>query len=253
MGLVSEADVRAWLVDASRITVLTGAGISTESGIPDFRGPQGLWTRDPAAARLSSLPAYVADRDVRVEAWRRRREHAAWTARPNSGHRALVSLERAGVLRALVTQNVDGLHQRAGSSAALVIEIHGSIFGVECLDCGASGSMRETLDRVAAGEDDPPCPRCGGILKSATISFGQALKPHVLAAAHAAARDCELFLAIGTSLQVHPAAGLAEVAVAAGARLVIVNRDPTPYDGMAAAVVRNPIGEALPRLLPAVA
>jgi NAD-dependent deacetylase len=250
-GLVEQ--VACWVRDTRRVTALTGAGISTESGIPDFRGPQGIWTRDPAAQRMFTLQNYVADPQVRVRAWRNRRDHPAWAARPNAGHRALVALERAGSLQAVVTQNIDGLHQRAGSTPGKVIEIHGSIYGVRCLSCGAHSTMREALDRVEAGEEDPACPSCGGILKSATISFGQALEPAVLAAAVDAARAAELFLAVGTTLQVQPAADLARVAVEAGARLVIVNRDPTPYDGLADALLRAPIGEVLPRLVPVAA
>jgi NAD-dependent deacetylase len=198
---------------------------------------------------MFTLQNYVADPAVRVQAWRNRRAHPAWSARPNAGHRALVSLERVGRLHALITQNIDGLHQAAGNSPVVVVEIHGSIFGVVCLSCGDRTAMREALDRVDAGEQDPPCRRCGGILKSATISFGQALDPDVLATAVAAARSADLFLAVGTTLQVQPAAGLAELAADAGARLVIVNRDATPYDGLAAALLRGPIGEVLPRLV----
>jgi len=248
-GVPGEPDVRRWVQAARRVTVLTGAGISTESGIPDFRGPQGVWTRDPSAARLFTLQNYVADPDVRRRAWEGRRDHPAWAAEPNTGHRALVALERAGRLRAVVTQNIDGLHLRAGHDPARVIEIHGTLFDVECLDCGHATTMRENLDRVAAGDPDPACLACGGIQKAATISFGQALKPDVLDAAWQAAHDCDLLLAVGTTLQVQPAAGLAEVAVRSGARLVVVNRDPTPYDGLAAATLRDPIGEVLPRLV----
>ena len=234
---------------ARRVTVLTGAGISTESGIPDFRGPQGVWTKDPAAQRLFTLQSYLADPDVRRLAWRNRRDHPAWAAEPNAGHAALVALERAGRLRAIITQNIDGLQQRAGSDPSRVIEIHGTLFHVECLDCDRRTSMRENLDRVEAGDPDPACLSCGGIQKAATISFGQALRPAVLQAATAAAADCDLLLAVGTTLQVQPAAGLVEVAVRAGARLVIVNRDPTPYDAIAAALVRGPIGATLPGLV----
>lgn len=235
------------------MTVLTGAGISTDSGIPDFRGPQGLWTRNPAAQRMSSLRDYVADPDVRRRAWLGRRDHAAWTAEPNAGHRALVDLERSGRLRALVTQNIDELHQRAGSDPDLVIEVHGTIHAVECLGCGRRTPMAAALDRVRAGEDDPACLTCGGILKSATISFGQSLVPAVLDRARDVALGCELFLAVGTSLTVQPVAGLARLALSAGARLVIINAEPTPYDEMAHAVVREPIGSALPALVGAVA
>ena len=251
LGAAGEDDVKAWLDAARRVTVLTGAGISTESGIPDFRGPQGVWTKNPAAQQLFTLQNYLADPAVRRLAWRNRLDHPAWTAEPNDGHRALVALERAGRLRAIVTQNIDGLHQRAGNDPSVVIEIHGTLYAVECLDCGVRTGMRENLDRVEAGEEDPACLACGGIQKAATISFGQTLRPDVLREAMAAAADCDVLLAVGTTLQVHPAAGLAEVAVRSGARLVIVNRDPTPFDELASAIVREPIGAVLPRLVAA--
>ena len=240
--------VGGWLRAAERVTVLTGAGVSTDSGIPDFRGPNGVWTRDPKAERLATLDVYVNDPDVRREAWAKRATHEAWTASPNSGHEALVDLERSGRLRALITQNVDGLHQRAGSSDDVVIEIHGTIWFAECLTCWDRHPMAEVLDRVRAGDPDPACELCGGIIKSATISFGQALKEDVVRACVDAAADCDLFLAVGTSLTVHPAAGLCDVAVRAGARLVIVNAQPTPYDDLADAVIDDPISEVLPRL-----
>jgi len=244
------AAVAGWLADARRITVLTGAGISTESGIPDFRGPQGLWTTNPEAQRMFTLSSYVSDPEVRRRSWRNRREHPAWTAEPNAGHRALVDLERTGRLRAVVTQNIDGLHQRAGSDPERVIEIHGTLWRAECLSCHRRVPMADVLARVDAGEDDPDCAACGGLLKSATISFGQALDPAVLRAATVAAVDCELFLAVGTSLTVHPAAALPDLARTAGARLVVVNAEPTPYDEVADAVLREPIGRVLPRLVP---
>ncbi|TNY37393.1 SIR2 family NAD-dependent protein deacylase [Thermomonospora catenispora] len=243
----------AWLPQARSITVLTGAGISTDSSIPDFRGPQGVWTKDPAAAALSSIDAYLSDPAVRRRSWQARLNHPGLTARPNAGHAALVELERTGRLRAVVTQNIDGLHQAAGSSPDLVIEIHGTMHEAECLACGARTPMRRVLRRVEQGEEDPLCLECGGIQKSATISFGQALKPDVLEAAVRAARECDLFLAVGTSLTVHPAAGLCPEAVEHGARLVIVNAEPTPYDPLADAVVREPISDSLPRLVRAIA
>jgi NAD-dependent deacetylase len=237
-----------WLTEARRIVVLTGAGISTDSGIPDFRGPQGVWTRDPEAERLSTLQYYVADPDVRRRAWRARLAHP-WGAVPNAAHAALVDLERQGRLRALVTQNIDGLHQRAGSSPERVLEIHGTVHDVICLSCGDRTTMRSALDRVEAGDPDPSCLVCGGILKSATISFGQELDARVIAAAAEAASDSDVFLAVGTSLTVHPAAGLTDLAAVAGSRIVVVNAEPTPYDDIAELVVREPIGSALPRLL----
>src|SRR3954447_19009037 len=240
-------DVREWLREADRVTVLTGAGISTESGIPDYRGPNGVWTKNPEAARMATLQDYVADPEVRRRSWRSRKDHPAWSAEPNDGHRALVDLEKTGKLVALITQNVDGLHQRAGSSE--VIEVHGTIHWAECLTCGVRTPMADQLARVSDDEPDPACTQCGGILKSATISFGQRLDEDVLDAAARAAIACDLFLAIGSSLSVHPAAGLCEVAVEAGARLVVINAEPTPYDALADAVLREPIGEILPALV----
>jgi len=242
------APVPDWLADARRICVLTGAGISTDSGIPDFRGPQGVWTRDPEAEKLSTFQYYVADPGIRRRAWQARRAHP-WHAMPNAAHAALVDLERQGRLLALVTQNIDGLHQVAGSSPEIVVEIHGTAREVTCLACGDRTTMRSALDRVEAGEEDPACLRCGGILKSATISFGQELDERTVQAAAAAAEACDVFLAAGTSLTVWPAAGLTEIAAAQGARVVIVNAGPTPYDALADLVVREPLGTALPRLL----
>jgi NAD-dependent deacetylase len=238
-----------WLTAARRICVLTGAGISTDSGIPDYRGPKGLWTRDPDAEKLVTLSYYVADPEIRRRAWLMRRDMGHLDVHPNAGHRALADLERQGRLLALITQNVDGLHQAAGSTPQRVLEVHGTVHEVECLSCSDGTTMRDALDRVDAGEADPACLRCGGILKSATVSFGQGLDERVLSAAAEAAADCDVFLAVGTSLQVWPVAGLTEIAAASGSRVVIVNAEPTPFDGRADLVVREPIGTALPRLL----
>ncbi|WP_347057172.1 Sir2 family NAD-dependent protein deacetylase [Blastococcus sp. HT6-30] len=249
-GVVPEP-LPGWLTAASRITALTGAGISTDSGIPDYRGPNGVWTRDPDAEKLVTLSYYVGDPDIRRRAWLMRRDMGALDVRPNAGHAALVDLEGQGRLRTLITQNVDGLHQAAGSAPDRVLEIHGTVHEVECLGCRARTTMQEALDRVAAGDPDPACRACGGILKSATISFGQMLDPAVIDAAAAAAADCDVLLAVGTSLTVHPAAGLVDIAVANGARVVVVNAQPTPYDDVADLVVREPIGSALPKLVAA--
>jgi NAD-dependent protein deacetylase/lipoamidase len=240
------ADARRWIDESSRIVVLTGAGISTDSGIPDFRGPQGVWTKNPKAERLSNIHHYMTDPEVRKLAWQGRLEHPAWRAVPNAGHEALVELERGGKLLALVTQNIDGLHQRAGNSPDLVIEVHGTVHDVICMRCGTRGPMQETLDRVRAGEVDPECLTCGGILKSATISFGQALVPEVIEQAARAAADADLFMAVGTSLQVYPVAGLLPLAKKAGARVIIANAEPTPMDHLADVVLSSPIGEVLP-------
>jgi NAD-dependent deacetylase len=241
---VSEA--AAWIRAASRIVALTGAGISTESGIPDFRGPQGVWTKNPKAEKLSNIHYYMTDPEVRRLSWQSRLDHPAWHATPNSGHRALVALERAGKLHALITQNIDGLHQLAGNSPELVIEVHGTLRDVMCMGCGWRGPMGRVLDRVRAGEEDPPCARCGGILKSATISFGQALVPEVIERAMRAAAEAHVLLAVGSSLQVYPIASAVPAAKSAGARVVIVNAEPTPFDDLADAVIRAPIGEVLP-------
>lgn len=233
------------LLQARRVVILTGAGISTESGIPDFRGPNGVWTRDPGAARLSSLQAYVQDPELRRRAWRLRMQHPAWTAEPNQGHRAIARLQQAGVVSLLITQNIDGLHLAAGSPPSSTIEIHGTIREVVCLDCRRRQPMQDALARVEAGEEDPPCRRCGGILKSATVSFGQNLDPAQLRAGLDAARSCDLFMAVGTSLTVYPVADLPAVARASGAGLIIVNAQPTPLDEIADIVTRGPAGETL--------
>jgi len=242
--------VRGWIEAARRLVVLTGAGISTDSGIPDFRGPQGVWTRNPEAEKQSTIQHYVADPDVRRRAWRSRLDSPAWSAQPNAGHRALVALERRGTLDTLITQNIDGLHQVAGSSPERVVEVHGTMREVVCLACGERAAMERALARVRAGEEDPPCRTCGGILKSATISFGQSLVPEDLRRAELAARRCDLLLAVGTKLSVWPVAGVVPVAKDAGARVVILNAEPTDMDGLADAVLRGSIGEILPRLVP---
>lgn len=236
-------------MSAPMITVMTGAGISTDSGIPDFRGPNGMWTKDPAAEKLFTIDHYLADPEVRRRSWLARRTNPAWGAEPNAGHRALVELERRGVLRALVTQNIDRLHQKAGSSAELVLELHGNMVQAVCWSCGAQSLTAEALERLDAGDPDPACVECGGILKTATVMFGQALDPDVLDAAVAAAGACEVFLAVGTTLQVQPAAGLCGVALRAGAELIVVNGGETAYDHLAHRVIREPISQALPALV----
>jgi NAD-dependent deacetylase len=241
--------VRAWVNDATRIVVLSGAGISTDSGIPDFRGPQGVWTRNPVAEKLSNIHYYMADAEVRKAAWQARMDHSAWSAQPNAGHRALVELEKRGKLHALITQNIDELHQIAGNSPDKVIEVHGTMRKVVCMNCGMTAPMQKALDRVRAGEADPPCRSCGGILKSATISFGQQLVPEVIDRALRAAEAADLFFAIGTSLQVYPIAGAVPAARGAGAKVVILNAEPTPFDAIADAVFGDSISDLLPRLV----
>jgi NAD-dependent deacetylase len=237
-------------MDRPLVTLLTGAGISTDSGIPDFRGPRGLWTLDPEAEKLATIGSYMSDPEVRRRAWRKRRETYAADPQPNAAHRAITELDASGtVALRVITQNTDGLHQRAGLPARKVLELHGTSRAIMCTGCGARSTPEEAFARVEAGEPDPPCRDCGAILKTATVMFGENLDPSVLHEAAAVARASTVFFAVGTSLQVYPAAGLVDLAVDGGARLVIVNAEPTPYDGAAAEVVREPIGDALPRLL----
>jgi NAD-dependent deacetylase len=248
---------RSWVEGAQRVVVLTGAGISTDSGIPDFRGPQGVWTKNPAAERSANIQHYLADVEVRRSSWRNRVDSPLWAARPNPGHFALVELERRGKLHALITQNIDELHQTAGSDPSLVIELHGTAHWSQCWTCGDRRPMGETLDRVRAGDDDPRCLApgaddgavCAGILKSATISFGQSLVRDDLERAEIAAWAADLLLAVGSSLTVTPAASLVPAAKEAGARVVIVNAEPTPFDSMADAVLNGRISEILPAIV----
>jgi NAD-dependent deacetylase len=250
------ARARRLVTEAERITVLTGAGISTDSGIPDFRGPNGVWTKNPAAEKLSTLQHYLDDADVRRAAWQSRLHSPAWDATPNAGHRALVALEHLGKLVALITQNIDELHQRAGTSPAKVIEVHGTMRHARCWTCGDRRPMAELLERVRAGEDDPHCRRCAatgvsGIVKSDTISFGQSLVPEVIDAAFAACQSCDLLIAAGTSLTVRPVANVVPLARANGAKIIIVNAEPTVMDHLADAVLLGPLSELLPGLIAA--
>ncbi|MER7750506.1 Sir2 family NAD-dependent protein deacetylase [Kitasatospora sp. NPDC097643] len=231
------------------IAVLTGAGISTDSGIPDYRGPKGLWQQDPSAQRLVTLGPYLSDPDVRRRSWLMRRDAGALAAEPNAGHRALVELERSGLPVRVLTQNVDGLHQRAGLPARKVLELHGTAREVQCASCRVTGDMAAALARVEAGEPDPPCRECGGILRPRTVMFGEALDPVVLQQADAIAKACDLFIAVGTSLQVYPVAALPQIALESGARLVVMNGEPTPFDEAADEVIREPISTALPALV----
>ena len=242
-------EVAGWIGQSGPVVALTGAGISTDSGIPGFRGPEGVWTKDPRAERLSSIQHYMDDPEIRRWAWRLRVDHPAWTARPGAGHQALADLEQKGRLHTLITQNIDGLHQSAGTSPDILVEIHGTLHEVMCMSCGERAPMQRALERVRAGEEDPDCRSCGGILKSATISFGQSLVDADLERSRRAAAGCDLFLAVGTSLVVYPVAMLPQVAINAGARLVIVNAEPTPYDAHADAVLTGRISDILPAMV----
>lgn len=241
--------IAGWLREARSVVALTGAGISTDSGIPDFRGPNGVWTRDPAAEARADIRYYLSDPEVRRQAWHARATRPEASVQPNAGHRALADLERRGHLTLVITQNIDGLHLAAGTSPGRLIEIHGTARDVVCLDCGDRAPIETALERVRAGEEDPACHACGGILKTATVSFGQQLDRADLGRAEDASDACDLFLAVGTSLAVYPAAFLPQRALRAGARLVIVNEQATPLDPVAAAVLHGQIGELLPALV----
>jgi NAD-dependent deacetylase len=240
---------RALLAQARQVVVLTGAGISTDSGIPDFRGPDGVWTKNPEAEKMATLSAYVSDPELRARSWQNRLTSPMWSASPNAGHAALVDLERSGRLELLVTQNIDGLHKKAGTDPARLVEIHGTSLDVMCLSCGDRQPAEPVHDRVRAGEVDPSCTACGGILKSATISFGQSLVAEDLFRAEEAATNCDLVLAVGSTLAVFPAAGLVPIAVRHGAVAIIVNGEPTDMDGLADVVLRDSISECLPALV----
>jgi NAD-dependent deacetylase len=243
-------ELAAALVDrADRIVVLTGAGISTDSGISDYRGPNGTWTKNPRAEQMSDIRYYLNDPEIRRMSWQSRIDSPIWDAKPNEGHKALVELERRGKLDTLITQNVDGLHHLAGNDPAKIVEIHGNARHVVCWECNETAPMERALERVRRGEEDPRCRSCGGILKSTTISFGQQLVVEDLQRAEAAAHRADLVLAVGSTLGVYPAAGVVPIALNHGARLVIVNAQPTPFDGEADVIVRTGISEALPEIV----
>lgn len=243
------ARVPDWARDVTRVSVLTGAGISTGSGIPDYRGPNGVWTRDPSAADAFTIDKYVRDPETRVKFWQRYAYHAAWQARPNVAHDALVRLDQSPLALRVVTQNIDGLHQRSGLPSRKILELHGSIRTTACMDCRASLPTEQVCDRVKAGELDPRCADCGGVLKLSIVLFGEQLDPDVLNQAVSVVSASQLLLAIGSSLQVEPAASLCWIAVEQGANLVIVNGGRTPYDDLAAAVIRTDILEAVPAIV----
>ncbi|MFN0093698.1 MAG: SIR2 family NAD-dependent protein deacylase [Dehalococcoidia bacterium] len=231
---------------ARRVVALTGAGISTESGIPDFRGPKGVWTRDPEAEKRSTIQYYLSHPEARAAAWQNHLKGELRQKEPNAGHVAMAELHRKGKLSTLVTQNVDGLHQKGGFPGEHVIEIHGTVHRFQCTGCTDNGPIEKVLARVEGGEADPPCRTCGGILKSATISFGQQLVAKDLMRAETAASTCDVLLAVGTTLAVYPAAGMVPIALRTGARLIIMNAEETQFDEYASVVLRGQLGDVLP-------
>ncbi len=245
----SVARARDVIASASRVTVLTGAGISTDAGIPDFRGPHGVWTKNPKAEKMSTLSAYIGDREVRELAWQSRLRSPVWEANPTRGHLALVELERVGQLHAIITQNIDRLHHKAGNDPSRIYEVHGNALQTLCWSCGDVREMTEAIERVRAGETDPSCVLCNGILKSTTILFEESLVQHVIEGAMRAAEECDVLLAIGSTLSVYPAAYAVPRARSAGARVVIVNGSPTDMDSVADVVVNGSISEVLPAIV----
>lgn len=231
------------------VVFLTGAGISTAAGIPDFRGPQGVWTKDPEAELSSTLSWYLKDEGVRRKAWRMREAAGVWEKNPTRAHTAIAEFALKTEVAAVVTQNVDGLHQAAGSDPASVLEVHGSARAWRCEDCGASGPMAEAITRLRAGDPDPRCEVCRGIIRATTILFEEALEPDVIDAAFTVAEECALLIAVGTGLGVYPVAGLFPLAAERGARTIIVNAQPTPYDALADEVIGGDLQQTLPALL----
>jgi NAD-dependent deacetylase len=237
------AELARLLRAARRAVVFTGAGISTESGIPDFRSPGGIWTQyQPIDFR-----DFMASEAMRREAWRRKFavEPALASARPNRGHRAVAELVRRGIASAVVTQNIDGLHQASGVPAEKVVELHGNTTYARCLACGARHELDDIRPEFERTGEAPTCRACGGIVKSATISFGQPMPEEAMARAREETLACDLFLAVGSSLVVYPAAGFPALAKRRGARLAILNRDPTGLDEAADLVLHAEIGPAL--------
>jgi NAD-dependent deacetylase len=248
MGM-SEHRRLAELIEASnRVVVFTGAGISTESGVPDFRSPGGVWSR----MKPITYQEFTASEAKRREAWTRTFSGAAgWTgARPNVGHYGVARLIASGKAGAVITQNVDNLHQDSGVPAARVIELHGNAGYAVCLQCGLRHELEDLKPRFLEAGEIPACRSCGALVKTAVISFGQSLPPEALARADAEARAGDLFLVLGSSLQVYPAAGLPLIAKRSGAMLAIVNREPTPMDDIADLVLHLAIGEVMEEVAP---
>ncbi|WP_316859458.1 Sir2 family NAD-dependent protein deacetylase [uncultured Cohaesibacter sp.] len=225
---------------ADHIVAFTGAGISTESGIPDFRSPDGLW----AKMEPIMYNDFISSEETRLEDWRRRfiQVEEFNMARPNEGHMALVRLSERKKLVCTITQNIDGLHQRSGLDPDHVIEIHGNGTFATCLDCDAEMSLRQAQTHINSTGKSPRCPKCGGLVKTAIINFGQAMPEDAMMRAMHQAADCDLFIVMGSSLVVYPAAGLPQIAKQNGAKLVILNRDPTPMDHLADLCIHDEIG-----------
>ena len=243
------------VAEGQRVVLLTGAGISTASGIPDYRGPDGVWTKNPGAEVRAHIDVWMTDVEVRRAGWQRRANMSWGTVQPNAAHYAVADFALRETLDVVVTQNIDGLHQKAGLSGERLIEIHGTVHESLCMGCGERGPIELIIHRVEAGDSDPRCEstagvnHCGGILKAATISFGQSLVIEELERAERAARTCDVFIAAGSTLGVYPIAAIVPVAKRAGAKIIIANGSPTEMDALADIVVSGDLTDTLPAIL----
>ncbi len=239
--------VAQFIAEANKIVVFTGAGVSTESGLSDFRSPDGIWSRyDPEDF---TYQRFVSDKDARKRNWQLRKELISANYQPNPAHYAVKELEDMGKLLCIITQNIDGLHREAGNSEDKIIELHGTIKYAKCLQCDDWPPITEVLDRIDAGEEDPHCKKCGGLLKAATISFGEAMPVEEMHRAEQCSQECDLFIVVGSSLMVFPAANMPLLAKRSGAKLVIINYTPTDFDGRADLVINEKAGVAMSRIV----
>ena len=240
-------EVAQFIIQAEKVAVFTGAGVSTESGISDFRSPDGIWSRyDPEDF---TIQRFVSDKEARKRNWQLRKELVSANYQPNPAHHAIVDLEQLEKLSCVITQNIDGLHHAAGNSEEKIIELHGTIKYAKCLECNDRLPMIDVLNRIDEGEEDPHCKKCGGLLKAATISFGEAMPVDEMRRAEICSRECGLFIVIGSSLLVYPAASMPIIAKQAGSRLVIINYTPTDMDSQADIVIHDKAGPVMKAIL----
>lgn len=240
-------EVAGLIIEAGKVAVFTGAGVSTESGISDFRSPDGIWSRyDPEDF---TIQRFVSDKESRKRNWQLRKELVSANYQPNPAHYAIVELEKLGKLSCVITQNIDGLHHAAGNTEEKIIELHGTIKFVKCLKCDDRLLMVDVLKRIDEGEEDPHCKKCGGLLKAATVSFGEAMPLNEMLRAEQCSKECDLFIVIGSSLLVYPAASMPIIAKQAGARLVIINYTPTDMDSQADITIHEKAGSVMKAML----
>ena len=240
-------EVARLILEAEKVSVFTGAGVSTESGIPDFRSPGGIWSRyDPEDF---TIQRFVADKEARKRNWEVRKELVSADYQPNPAHHAIRELEELGKLSCVITQNIDGLHHAAGNTEEKIIELHGTIKFAKCMDCNDRLLLTDVLERFDKGETDPHCKKCGGLLKAATVAFGEAMPQDKMRRAELCSRECDLFIVIGSSLVVYPAASMPIIAKQAGAKLVIINFAPTNMDSQADVVIHEKAGPVMEAIM----